>query len=106
MSRAKKIDFSAYSRMRSTALKKAKNTTNRILYQSVNRSQALLVPREPGFSQMMDDTLPEELSLAFERHEKTQDRIVASECYGSHAKSLAVIQQSIDKFSAPFDAPI
>ena len=55
---------------------------------------------------MMGESLPEELNLAFERHAKTQDRIVASEGYGSHAKSLAVIQQSIDKFSAPFDAPI
>jgi hypothetical protein len=52
---------------------------------------------------MMD---AEELALALERHERTQDRIVASEGYGSHAKSLAVIQQSIDKFGAPFHASI
>jgi hypothetical protein len=54
----------------------------------------------------MMDTLPEELDRAHERHARTQDRIVASEGYGSHAKSLALIQQSIDKFGAPFHAPI
>jgi hypothetical protein len=47
------------------------NTTNRILYQSVNRTRAHFHLKNGGFP-MMDDSLPEELALAFERHERTQ----------------------------------
>ena len=59
-------------RLRTTStLKKSKNTTNRILYQSVNPKLAHLKLRNRGFP-MMDNSLPEELALAFERHARTQ----------------------------------
>jgi hypothetical protein len=47
----------------SSGLKKTENTTNRILYQSVNRTRAHLGLSNRGFP-MMDDSLPEELALA------------------------------------------
>jgi hypothetical protein len=89
----------------SRALKKRENTTNRILYHPVNANRAHFRLSKRGFP-MTDESLPQELALALERHEWEQDRIVKSEGYGSHAKSLALIQQSIDKFGAPFHAPI
>jgi hypothetical protein len=55
----------------SSGLKKTENTTNRILYRSVNRTRAHLHLKNRGFP-MMDNSLPEELTLAFERHERTQ----------------------------------
>ena len=55
----------------SSTLKKPKSTKYRILYQQVKPKQDHLPLRNRGFP-VMDDNLPEELALAFERHARTQ----------------------------------